>query len=58
MDSQKPDGIRELWRDRRDNYQWFKSWIVVVFGTFTVLTSFLGLADAIAQAVAIFKALH
>jgi uncharacterized membrane protein len=58
MDSQKPGGIRGIWRDRRDNYQWFTFWVVVVFGTFTVVMSFLGLGVAIAQAVAGFKALH
>ncbi|TGO46610.1 hypothetical protein BOTNAR_0576g00060 [Botryotinia narcissicola] len=57
MDSQKPRGFRQLWRDKRDALNYYTSWGVIIFGASTLFLAIVSLAVSAAQAVAAFKAL-
>ncbi|APA08627.1 hypothetical protein sscle_04g033970 [Sclerotinia sclerotiorum 1980 UF-70] len=58
MDSQKPRGFRQLWRDKRDVLNYCTFWGVIIFGALSVFLAFASLAVGIAQAVASFEALN
>ncbi|KAK0108664.1 stretch-activated cation channel mid1 [Cadophora gregata] len=57
MDSQKPRGIRQLWKDKRDTLNYYTFWAVIIFGSLSIFLAFFSLAVSIAQTVASFKAL-
>ncbi|TGO32915.1 hypothetical protein BHYA_0279g00070 [Botrytis hyacinthi] len=57
MDSQKPRGFRQLWRDKRDALNYYTFWGVIIFGASTFFLAIVSLAVSAAQAVAAFKAL-
>ncbi|THV44763.1 hypothetical protein BGAL_0583g00050 [Botrytis galanthina] len=57
MDSQKPRGFRQLWRDKRDALNYYTFWGVIIFGASTLFLAIVSLAVSAAQAVAAFKAL-
>ncbi|KAH6704050.1 hypothetical protein BKA61DRAFT_181952 [Leptodontidium sp. MPI-SDFR-AT-0119] len=58
MDSQKPRGIRQLWKDKRDTLNYYTFWGVIIFGFLSIFLAFFSLAVSIAQTVASFKALN
>ncbi|KAH7400441.1 hypothetical protein BKA64DRAFT_708120 [Cadophora sp. MPI-SDFR-AT-0126] len=58
MDSQKPRGIRQLWKDKRDTLNYYTFWGVIIFGSLSIFLAFFSLAVSIAQTVASFKALN
>ena len=58
MDSQKPRGIRQLWRDKRDTLNYYTFWGVIIFGSLSIFLAFFSLAVSVAQTVASFKALN
>ncbi|KAH8591284.1 hypothetical protein B0O99DRAFT_632376 [Bisporella sp. PMI_857] len=57
MDTQKPRGLRQLWRDNRDSLNYFTFWGVITFGVSSLLLALFSLAVGIAQTVASFKSL-
>jgi hypothetical protein len=57
MDTQKPRGLRQLWKDNRDSLNYFTFWGVIIFGVLSVFLALFSLAVGIAQTVASFKAL-
>jgi len=57
MDSQKPRGFRQLWKDNRDSLNYYTFWGVIVFGTLSVFLAFFSLAVSIVQTVVSFRAL-
>ena len=57
MDSCRPTGLRQLWRDKRDTLNYYTFWGVIIFGFTSVLLALLSLAVSTAQTVASFKAL-
>ena len=58
MDSCRPTGFRQLWRDKRDSLNYYTFWGVIIFGFTSVLLALLSLAVSTAQTVASFKALE
>jgi len=58
MDTAKPRGLLQLWRDNRDSLTYYTFWGVIVFGVGSLFVAFLSLAVSIAQTVASFKSLH
>ena len=58
MDSQKPQGIRQLWRDKRDTLNYYTFWGVIIFGGLSVFLALFSLAVSIAQTVAGYRALN
>ena len=58
MDSQKPGGIRALWRDKRDTLQWYTFWAVIIVGSLGIFLSFLGLIVTTVQTIGTFKGLE
>ena len=44
---QQPSRLRDLWRDRRNPLTWYTFWVVLIFGTISILLAFLQLAVAI-----------
>jgi hypothetical protein len=44
---QRPDKLRDLWRDRRNPLQWYTFWAVLVVGGASVILAFLQLIVAI-----------
>lgn len=50
MDAQQPDGLRGLWRDKRNSNAYYTFWIAVTFGVSSILLGFLALAAAVVQA--------
>lgn len=57
MDTQKPRGIRQLWRDNRDSSNYYTFWLVVGFGLLSVTLAMFSLAVSAAQTWASFRAL-
>jgi hypothetical protein len=57
MDTQKPQGFRQLWRDKRDTLNYYTFWGVIIFGGLSVFLALFSLAVGIAQTVASFRAL-
>ncbi|TGO46435.1 hypothetical protein BCON_0325g00030 [Botryotinia convoluta] len=57
MDSQKPRGFRQLWREKRDALNYYTFWGFIIFGASTLFLAIVLLAVSAAQAVAAFKAL-
>ena len=57
MDAQKPQGLRQLWRDKRDTLNFYTFWGVIIFGGLSVFLALFSLAVSIAQTVASFRAL-
>jgi hypothetical protein len=57
MDTQKPQGLRQLWRDKRDTLNFYTFWGVIIFGGLSVFLALFSLAMSIAQTVASFRAL-
>lgn len=57
MDSQKPMGLRQLWKDNRDSLNYYTFWGVIIFGGLSVFLAFASLAVGIAQTYASFKSL-
>ena len=49
MQRWKPRGLRGLWRDHRDSYQWWTLWTVIVLGGVGLMVSVLTLGVGIAQ---------
>jgi hypothetical protein len=58
MDTQKPQGFRQLWRDKRDTLNYYTFWGVIIFGGLSVFLALVSLAVSIAQTVASFRALN
>ncbi|MCJ1402530.1 stretch-activated cation channel mid1 [Xylographa trunciseda] len=58
MDSSKPPGLRQLFRDNRDSLTYYTFWGVIVFGTLSVALALFSLGISAAQAVAGFRALQ
>jgi hypothetical protein len=58
MGSQKPRGLRQLWKDNRDSLNYYTFWGVIVFGLLSVFLAFFSLAVSVAQTVASFRALE
>ncbi|KAL8676045.1 MAG: hypothetical protein Q9186_007394 [Xanthomendoza sp. 1 TL-2023] len=58
MDSQKPKGLRALWRDKRDSNTYYTFWLVSIFGALGVVLAIFSLAATIAQTWAQFAALQ
>ncbi len=54
MDSQDPQGLRALWRDRRNSNTYYTFWFVAIFGSLSVLLATCALAVSIAQTWAAF----
>lgn len=54
MDSQRPKGLRALWRDRRDSNTYYTFWFVVIFGSLSVFLAAGALAVSIVQTWATF----
>ncbi|TGO12169.1 hypothetical protein BTUL_0093g00170 [Botrytis tulipae] len=57
MDKQKRRGLRQLWMDSRDSFNYYTFWGVIIFGTVSVFLAMASLAVSIAQTYASFKAL-
>lgn len=57
MDTQKPQGFRQLWRDKRDTLSYYTFWGVIIIGGLSVFPELFSLAVSIAQMVASFRAL-
>jgi hypothetical protein len=57
MDTQRPRGIRQLWRDNRDSSNYYTFWLVVGFGLLSVTLAMFSLAVSAAQTWASFRAL-
>jgi hypothetical protein len=57
MDSQKPRGLRQLWKDNRDSLGYYTFWGVIIFGGLTVVLALFSLSVSVAQTVAAFRAL-
>jgi hypothetical protein len=57
MDTQKPRGLRQLWRDKRDSLNYFTFWGVIIFGVSSLLLALFSLLVEIAQTIASFKSL-
>ncbi len=57
MDSSKPQGLRQLFRDNRDSLTYYTFWGVIVFGTLSVVLAVFSLAATVAQTVAGYRAL-
>ncbi|KAF7941806.1 uncharacterized protein EAE97_006643 [Botrytis byssoidea] len=53
----RPQGFRQLWRDKRDALNYCTFWGVIIFGASTLFLAIVSLAVSAAQAVAAFKAL-
>lgn len=58
MDSQKPRGILQLWKDKRDTLNYYTFWGVIIFGSLSIFLAFFSLAVSVAQTIASFKALN
>ena len=58
MDSVKPRGLLQLWRDNRDSLSYYTFWGVIIFGGLSFLVAFFSLTVSVSQTVASFKALH
>ncbi|MCJ1432447.1 stretch-activated cation channel mid1 [Xylographa pallens] len=58
MDSSKPQGLRQLFRDNRDSLTYYTFWGVIVFGTLSVVLALFSLAVSAAQTVAGFRSLQ
>ncbi|KAE9367031.1 hypothetical protein N431DRAFT_82491 [Stipitochalara longipes BDJ] len=58
MDTQKPQGFRQLWRDKRDTLSYYTFWGVIIFGSLSIFLALFSLAVSIAQTVAGFRALN
>ena len=52
MDSQKPRGFRQLWKDNRDSLNYYTFWGVIIFGLLSVFLAFFSLAVSVAETVA------
>jgi hypothetical protein len=48
MDSQKPRGIRQLWRGKSDVLNYYTFWGVITFGALSVFLALASLAVGIA----------
>ena len=57
MDTQKPQGLRQLWKDKRDTLSYYTFWGVIIIGGMSVFLALFSLAVSIAQMVASFRAL-
>jgi hypothetical protein len=57
MDTQKPRGLWQLWRDKRDSLGYFAFWGVIIFGVSSLLLALFSLMEGIAQTLASFKSL-
>jgi hypothetical protein len=57
MDTQKPQGIKGMWKDDRDTNSWFTFWVAVTFGVTALILALAGLAVSSAQTWAAFEAL-
>ena len=58
MNTQKPQGLRQLWRDKRDTLNYYTFWGVIIFGGLSVFLALFSLAVSVAQTVASFRALN
>ena len=58
MDSCKPQGLRQLFRDNRDSLTYYTFLGVIVFGGSSVMLALLSLAVSVAQTVAGYRALQ
>jgi hypothetical protein len=58
MDSQKPRGLRQLWKDNRDSLNYYTFWGVIIFGVLSVVLAMFSLAVSVAQTVAAFRSLN
>lgn len=57
MDTVRPRGFRQLWKDNRNSLSYWTFWCVIWFGVITVLLTLFALAVGIAQTIASFRAL-
>jgi hypothetical protein len=51
LSAERPIGVKELWRDRRDSLQWYTLWAVLFIGGFGVVLSLCQTAIGLAQLV-------
>jgi hypothetical protein len=58
LQNQKPRSLKELWRDQRDTLQWWTFWLVIWFGSASVILALLSAVTGIAQTYAAFKVLR
>lgn len=54
----KPNGIRGLWRDKRDSLQWYTFWAVVILGCFGATMALLQLVLSVLQTWATIKGMN
>ena len=57
MDTQRPTGWYQMWKDKRDIVQYVTFWAVLIFGTISVALAFGSLLVGSAQTAAAFRAL-
>ncbi|TGO50670.1 hypothetical protein BOTNAR_0384g00040 [Botryotinia narcissicola] len=57
MDKQKPRGLRQLWMDSKDSFNYYTFRGVIIFGAVSVFLATASLAVSIAQTYASFKSL-
>jgi len=58
MDSAKPRGLLQLWKDNRDSLSYYTFWGVIIFGGLSFIIAFFSLTVSVSQTVASFEALH
>jgi hypothetical protein len=58
MDSRKPRGLSQLWKDNRDSLNYYTFWGVIILGGLGVFLAICSLAVSVAQTVAAFRALE
>lgn len=52
---QNPNSLRMIWRDKRNSYQWWTFWAVVIIGCFGIL---LSLVQTALSAMQVYYAAH
>lgn len=52
---QNPNSLRMIWQDKRNSYQWWTFWAVVVIGCFGIL---LSLIQTVLSALQVYYAVH
>lgn len=51
---QKPNRIRDLWRDRRNPLQWYTFWAVIIFGGISLVLQIIATLLGVVQTYAAF----
>jgi hypothetical protein len=52
---QNPNSLRMIWRDKRNSYQWWTFWAVVVFGCMSIV---LSLVQTVLSAIQVYYVAH